>query len=84
MPTVIADGEKEEAIRPEHTREMAHLIPGAKLVILPHVGHAGLLQDPAAFNKAMLDFLDGSAGASSGPPASAEGVSGSPSASRPS
>ncbi len=61
VPTVIADGEREEAIRPEHTREMAKLIPGAQLVILPNVGHAGLLQDPTAFNKAMVDFLDGPA-----------------------
>jgi hypothetical protein len=27
-------------------------------VILPHVGHGGLMQDPPAFNKAMTDFLD--------------------------
>lgn len=59
VPTVIADGEREEAILPEHTRQMARLIPGAKLVILPNVGHAGLLQDPAAFNKALVKFLDG-------------------------
>ena len=58
---MIADGEREEAIRPEHTREMAKLIPEAQLVILPNVGHAGLLQDPTAFNKAMVDFLDGPA-----------------------
>jgi pimeloyl-ACP methyl ester carboxylesterase len=58
-PTVIADGQYEEAIRPEHTAELARLIPGAKLVILPNVSHMGLWQDPAAFNKAMTDFLDG-------------------------
>jgi pimeloyl-ACP methyl ester carboxylesterase len=61
VPTVIADGEHEEAILPVHTRELARLIPGAQLIILPNVGHAGLMQDPAAFNKAMTDFLDGPA-----------------------
>ena len=59
VPTVIAAGQYEEAILPEHTVELARLIPGAKLVILPNVSHMGLWQDPAAFNKAMLEFLDG-------------------------
>jgi pimeloyl-ACP methyl ester carboxylesterase len=58
-PTVIADGEYEEAIRPEHTAELARLIPGAQLVIIPKVSHMGLWQDPAAFNQAMTSFLDG-------------------------
>lgn len=58
VPTVIADGQFEEAIKPEHTVELAKLIPGAKLVIIPNVSHMGLWQDPAAFNKAMTDFLD--------------------------
>jgi pimeloyl-ACP methyl ester carboxylesterase len=58
-PTVIADGQYEEAIKPEHTAELARLIPGAKLVILPNVSHMAMFQDPAAFNAAMTDFLDG-------------------------
>src|SRR5258708_7826926 len=58
-PTVVADGQYEEAIKPEHTAELAKLIPGAKLVIIPNVSHLGLWQDPVAFNKAMTDFLDG-------------------------
>ena len=58
-PTVIADGQYEEAIKPEHTAELAKLIPGAKLVIIPNVSHMAMFQDPAAFNKAVTDFLDG-------------------------
>jgi len=58
-PTVIADGQYEEAIKPEHTAELAKLIPGAKLVILPNVSHMGLWQDPEAFNQAVTGFLDG-------------------------
>jgi pimeloyl-ACP methyl ester carboxylesterase len=57
-PTMIADGQYDEAIKPEHTAELAKLIPGAKLVILPNVSHMGMWQDPAAFNKAMMEFLD--------------------------
>jgi pimeloyl-ACP methyl ester carboxylesterase len=58
-PTVIADGQYEEAIKPEHTVELAKLIPGAQLVIIPDVSHMAMFQDPAAFNKAMTDFIDG-------------------------
>ena len=59
VPTVIADGQYEEAIFPEHTTEPAKLIPGARLVILPNVSHMAMWQDPAAFNAAMLEFVDG-------------------------
>src|SRR4029078_12734656 len=56
-PVAIADGEHDEAIRQEHDVEMANAIPGAKLVILPGLSHFAMLQDPAAFNRAVLDFL---------------------------
>ena len=59
-PTVIADGANNEAVKPEHTRELARLIPGARLEILPAYGDFLPWQDPAAFNRAVLDFLDGS------------------------
>jgi pimeloyl-ACP methyl ester carboxylesterase len=54
----IVDGEREEVIKPEHTKYLASTIPGAKLIILPNVSHWAPLQDPAAFNAAMLTFLD--------------------------
>ena len=57
VPVAIADGEHDEAIRQEHNKEMAAAIPGAQLVILPGVSHFGMWQDPALFNKAVLDFL---------------------------
>jgi pimeloyl-ACP methyl ester carboxylesterase len=56
-PVAIADGEHDEAIRQEHDVEMSKAIPGAKLVILPGLSHFAMLQDPAAFNRAVLDFL---------------------------
>lgn len=57
VPVVIADGEYDEAIRPEHTRYMASNIPGARLVILSGVSHFAMLQDPRKFNGAVLEFL---------------------------
>ena len=57
VPVVIADGEYDEAVRPEHTRYMASSIPGAHLVILSDVSHFAMLQNPRKFNAAVLDFL---------------------------
>jgi pimeloyl-ACP methyl ester carboxylesterase len=58
-PTVIACGEYEQFIKREHFVTLAHLIPGAKLVILPNVSHGGPIQDPVSFHKAVVKLLDG-------------------------
>ena len=57
LPVTISDGEYDEIIKRDHTEKMAHTIPGARLVILPRVSHFAMLQDPAQFNRALLDFL---------------------------
>jgi pimeloyl-ACP methyl ester carboxylesterase len=57
VPTMIADGEHDEGIKRAHTEEMAKLIPGAKLEILPGVSHFAFWQKPDEFNKSVLDFL---------------------------
>jgi pimeloyl-ACP methyl ester carboxylesterase len=56
-PTVIAGGEH-DFITQEHFKKLAGLIPGAKMVILPNVGHGGPLQDPVHFHKAVMKLLD--------------------------
>lgn len=56
-PTAIADGAYDEIIRREHTVLMSRQIPGSRLVILPRVSHFAMLQDPAQFNRAVMDFL---------------------------
>ena len=58
-PTTLADGEHDEAIRPEHLRYLRDTIPGARLVFLPGASHFAMLQDPAGFDAAVLEFLDG-------------------------
>jgi pimeloyl-ACP methyl ester carboxylesterase len=58
-PVMIADGDHDEAIRREHTEELAKEVPGAKLLILPSVSHFAMLQNPAEFNAAVLKFLAG-------------------------
>ena len=56
-PTVIAGGQYEQFIKREHFDELAHLIPNAKLVILPNVSHGGPLQDPVHFHRAVMNLL---------------------------
>jgi len=60
VPTTIADGAHEEAIKREHTEYMARSIPGAKLVILPDVSHFGILQNPREFADSVIGFLTAS------------------------
>lgn len=57
-PTVIADGAYEQFITNKETVTLAHLIPGAKLIIMPNVSHGGPLQDPNRFHKAVINLLD--------------------------
>lgn len=57
VPTAIADGAHDEAIKREHLEYMAGAIPSSKLIILPDVSHFGLLQNPQEFADAVLGFL---------------------------
>jgi pimeloyl-ACP methyl ester carboxylesterase len=59
-PTIIADGAHEQFIARDHTEQLAHLIPGAKLIILPNVSHGGPQQDPVAFHRAVTELLKAS------------------------
>ncbi|MDQ2930164.1 MAG: alpha/beta hydrolase [Gemmatimonadota bacterium] len=58
VPVVIAQSEHDEFITREHAEYLAHTIPGAELVILNGVSHFAPLQQPALFNRAVLEFLD--------------------------
>ncbi|HWS68013.1 MAG TPA: alpha/beta hydrolase [Steroidobacteraceae bacterium] len=55
--TTISDGQFDEGIKPEHLRYLVATIPDARLVVLPKLSHFAMLQDPSAFNSAVLDFL---------------------------
>jgi pimeloyl-ACP methyl ester carboxylesterase len=59
VPTVVFDGEHDEAIKPEHTAEIAALIPGSQLVIMKDASHFAMWQKPDEFNATVLDFLAG-------------------------
>jgi pimeloyl-ACP methyl ester carboxylesterase len=57
VPTWIVDGDHDEAINHDQPRTMADWTPNAGLLIVPDVSHFGFLQDPEAFNRELLHFL---------------------------
>jgi len=57
-PTLILDGQNETVIRIEHAQAIAASIPNAELVILPDAGHAAVTENPDAWNRVVLDFLN--------------------------
>ncbi len=58
VPTLVVCG-AEDALTPVADAEAIHRgVPGSTLVILRGAGHLASLEDPAAFNRALLDFLD--------------------------
>ena len=56
-PTLVIAGELDGPTPPSDGKLMAGRIPGARLEIIPQAGHLANLEQPEAFNRALLDFL---------------------------
>jgi pimeloyl-ACP methyl ester carboxylesterase len=56
-PTLVADGDHDEAIKRPHTEMIAATIPRSGLLILPNTSHFSFLQDPTQFTWHILHFL---------------------------
>ncbi len=61
VPSIVLAGAEDEPFL-NATDYMAAKIPGAAKVIIPNAGHAVNIDQPAAFNAAMLEFLAQHAG----------------------
>lgn len=59
VPTVVLVGDKDALTPPESAAELAAAIPGARLVIIPDCGHGSTLEQPAAVNEALIDWISG-------------------------
>ena len=57
-PTLVLVGAEDVASTPAEMRGMAEAIPGAKFVEIPAAGHLSPLENPTAFNAAMVEFLE--------------------------
>ena len=58
VPTLVLAGANDKPFLAA-TDYMAAKIPGAKKVVIPDAGHAANIDQPEAFNKAVLEFLKG-------------------------
>ena len=58
-PTLVIVGKEDILIPPENSKILAERIPNARLRILERGGHQFLIEDPEAFNNAVLEFLMG-------------------------
>ena len=57
IPVLVMGAREDKAIPPEKSTDMAKQIPGAKLSMLSDAGHMVNIEQPEAFNSALLDFL---------------------------
>lgn len=57
VPTTIICGEDDALTPPEHAHEMASLIKGASVHIIPKSGHLAPLEQPEAVNRIMKKWL---------------------------
>ncbi len=57
VPTLVMAGDR-DVIRDEHTLSMFHALPKSQLAIFPGATHAIPAQDPARFNRTVLEFFD--------------------------
>jgi 3-oxoadipate enol-lactonase len=58
-PTLVIAGEKDVGTPVAMSKAIAEAIPGAKLAVIPGAAHLSAVEDPAAFDKLVLDFLAG-------------------------
>jgi len=56
-PTLVVVGSEDAISPPEEMRRIAGAIPGARLVEVPDAGHMSPMENPAAVNAALREFL---------------------------
>ena len=57
VPTHVVVGDEDALTPPEVSRRMSGRIPGARFTVLPAAGHISNIEQPSAFNEAVLSFL---------------------------
>jgi 3-oxoadipate enol-lactonase len=57
VPTLVINGELDHSL--PAGRRTASLVPGAVHKILPNTGHACCIEDPAGFDRLVIEFLQG-------------------------
>jgi pimeloyl-ACP methyl ester carboxylesterase len=55
--TLVLVGEHDAIIPPEEMKSIAAAIPGAKFIAIPAAGHMTTMENPAAVNQALVEFV---------------------------
>ena len=58
VPALVVIGEEDRPLPPARSRQLHDLLPDSELVQIPGAGHLSALEQPAAVNEAILDFLE--------------------------
>jgi pimeloyl-ACP methyl ester carboxylesterase len=58
LPTMVIAGEHDIATTPERMTLYRDGIPGAKMDVVPNVGHMPYVEEAEAFNRILAEFLD--------------------------
>ncbi len=58
VPTLVVAGAEDQVIPLDESRQMAGSIPNARLVVIPEAGHLAPLENPAATDEAIIQFLE--------------------------
>ena len=56
-PTLVLVGEGDQLTPPELAREMASLVAGSRLVVVPDCGHLSAIERPAAVTQALVEWM---------------------------
>ena len=57
VPTLVIVGEHDQLTPPAESERMLELLPNARLTVLDQSGHMSNLENPDAFNQALLSFV---------------------------
>jgi 3-oxoadipate enol-lactonase len=58
IPTLVLVGDADSLTPPDQARALTQAIPGARLAIIPGAGHLPPVEQPAATNRSLKEFLD--------------------------
>jgi 3-oxoadipate enol-lactonase len=56
-PTLVITGKEDRLVPPANSKILADRIPVSELLVIPGGGHLVLVEQPLAFNRAVIDFL---------------------------
>jgi 2-hydroxy-6-oxonona-2,4-dienedioate hydrolase len=60
VPTLVIWGDQDVTTPLGQGQRLVQVIPGARLAVMPGIGHMPQIEDPAQFNRLLLAFLEGS------------------------